>query len=96
MLTRAEIEGFLRILLKRYHAQFALLFGSYARGNADEHSDLDVVVYGGKDFKATDIFAFAEELREMSGKDADVFEIRELNQGTPFYEQVMREGIRIA
>ena len=29
-------------------------------------------------------------------KDADVFELRELNTGTPFYNTVMQEGVRIA
>ena len=42
------------------------------------------------------IFALAEDLREMTGRDADVFEMREVDTGTPFYESVMREGIRIA
>ena len=32
----------------------------------------------------------------MTGRKADVFEMREVNTGTPFYESVMKEGIRIA
>ena len=39
------------------------LFGSYARGDANENSDLDFLVFGGKNFKLTNIFALAEELR---------------------------------
>ena len=46
--------------------------------------------------KKTNIFAFAEELRQQTGKDVDAFEISEIEQGTPFYNAVMREGIRIA
>ena len=59
-------------------------------------SDIDIVIIGGKNFVPHNIFALAEDLREMTGRDADVFEIREVNTGTPFYESVMREGIRIA
>ncbi|MBQ6163566.1 MAG: nucleotidyltransferase domain-containing protein [Clostridia bacterium] len=96
MLTRLQIEEIIRTLLKRYHADHALLFGSYARGEEKAGSDIDVIVFGGADFKKTDIFAFGEELRLMTGKDADVFEICELDEGTPFYENVLKEGVKIA
>ena len=96
MLPRAEIECAIRHLLSRYHAEYALLFGSYARGDATEDSDIDVVVFGGHQFNKTDIFAFAEDLRELTGKNVDAFEICEINEGTSFYETVMKEGKRIA
>ncbi len=95
-LTRNEVEALIRALLRKYNAEYALLFGSYARGEATAESDIDVVVVGGKGFKARDIFAFGEDLRQMTNKDVDAFEIREVNKGTPFYEAVMNEGIRIA
>ena len=96
MLTFNEIENYIRMLLIKYRADYALLFGSYARGEATLDSDLDVIVYGGKDFHPSDVFAFGEDLRMLTGKSADVFEIRELNPGTDFYNTVMKEGIRIA
>ena len=95
VLTRLEIETAIRALLKKYHAEYALLFGSYARGEATANSDIDLVVVGGADFRARDIFAFGEDLRQLTRKDVDAFEIRELNVGTPFYENVMQEGVRI-
>lgn len=95
-LTRTEIEQVIRELLHKYHAEYALLFGSYARGEATAASDIDVVVVGGEHFQARDIFSFGEELRQRTQKDVDAFEIREVNIGTPFYENVMREGVKIA
>ena len=56
----------------------------------------DVIVVGGTNFRPRDIFAFGEELRQRTQKDVDAFEIREVNTGTPFYESVMREGVKIA
>lgn len=96
MLTRAEIEQSIRALLVKYNAEYALLFGSYARGEETPDSDVDVVVFGGRNFKKSNIFAFAEDLRQMVDKDADVFEICEVDKNTPFYNSVMQEGIRIA
>ena len=96
MPTRLDIENTIKALLVRYNAEYALLFGSYARGEETPDSDIDVVVFGGDNFKKSNIFAFAEELREALAKDADVFEISEVNKGTPFYDNLMKEGVKIA
>lgn len=95
-LTRNELETLIRTLLRKYNAEYALLFGSYARGEATADSDIDVVVVGGDKFHAKDIFSFGEELRQLTHKKVDAFEIREVNIGTPFYENIMNEGVRIA
>lgn len=96
MPTKTDIEKVIRALLVRYNAEYAILFGSYARGEETPDSDIDVVVFGGDNFKKSNIFAFAEELREALGKDADVFEISEVNRDTPFYDNLMKEGVKIA
>ena len=96
VLSIDEITDIVRLLLKKYHAEYALLFGSYARGEATPESDIDIIIVGGEQFTPRNIFALAEDLRELSGRSADVFEIREINNGTPFYETVMKEGIKIA
>lgn len=95
-LSLNEVKAIVKELLERYHAEYALLFGSYARGDATPDSDIDVIIVGGENFVPRNIFALAEDLREMTGREADVFEMREVDTGTPFYESVMREGIRIA
>ena len=96
MLSITILENTIRELLSRYHAESALLFGSYARGEATEKSDIDIVVIGGAHFSKMNIFAFAEDLRALTGKDVDAFEICEVNVGSPVYEAIMREGRRIA
>lgn len=96
MLTRKEIEQIIRGLLKKYHADYAILFGSYARNCADTNSDIDVVLVGGAQFRALDVMAFGEELRQITQKDVDAFELRELNRESEFYRTVMQEGVRIA
>lgn len=46
VMTMNELESVIRALLHKYHAEYALLFGSYARGEATADSDIDVVVFG--------------------------------------------------
>ena len=96
MLSRLEIENAIRTLLVRYNAEYILLFGSYVRGEETPDSDVDVVVFGEKNFKKSNIFAFAEDLREMIGENVDAFEISEVDTGTTFYENLIREGVKIA
>lgn len=96
MPTRTDVEKLIKELLVRYNAEYALLFGSYARGEETEESDIDVLVFGGEDFKKSNIFAFAEELRQLTGKSVDAFEICEVDRSTPFYDNVIKEGIKIA
>ena len=102
MCSKAQAEKIVRELKRSVAPLFpedridAILFGSYARGDATPLSDLDIVVVGGHSFVGKNIFALAEDLRELTGKDADVFELREVNKNTPFYDSVMRDGIKIA
>ena len=96
MPTRTDVEKLIKELLVRYNAEYALLFGSYARGEETEESDIDVLVFGGDNFKKSNIFAFAEELRQITGKSVDAFEICEVDRSTPFYDNVIKEGIKIA
>lgn len=91
-----EIKVVIIELLHKYNAEYAILFGSYARGDATEESDIDVIVVGGEKFIARDIFAFGEELRQITQKPVDAFEIREVNKNTDFYNTILREGVRIA
>ena len=84
--------------LKRYNPERIIIFGSYARGEADEQSDVDVVV-----IKQTDK-RFLERLIEVArcldndlGK-VDVFvytreEFEEMQRGeNPFIAKVLSEG----
>lgn len=91
----ADIERIVRGLLRQYGAEYAVLFGSYARGEAAADSDIDIIVFGGKRFDPKKIFEFAEDLRESTGKKVDAFEITEVDQNTPFFRNVLHDGLRI-
>ena len=95
-MERHEIIAIIKNLLIKFNASYAILFGSYARGEETEASDIDLIVVGGKHFHPSDIFDLGEELREQTGKNADVFEIREINIDTDFYRTAMAEGVKIA
>lgn len=66
--TIKDIVRLVKPVAEKYGVKAVYLFGSYARGEADENSDLDFLVFGGEDFKLTMIFTFAEDLRGILKK----------------------------
>lgn len=94
--TIKDIVRLVKPVAEKYGVKAVYLFGSYARGEADENSDLDFLVFGGEDFKLTMIFAFAEDLRSILKKNVDVFEISEINKGSDFYNTIMKERLFVA
>ena len=94
--TLTDIANLIKPIVRKYGVKEIYLFGSYARGDADEDSDLDFLVFGGENFKLTMIFALAEELRETLKKNVDVFEINEINKDSDFYNAIMKERVLVA
>lgn len=92
--TTESLRELMRPLIARYGLQGASLFGSYARGEAGPDSDIDILIDGGPSFKALDVYAFGEDVRQLTGKDVDVFERSELDEG-PFRDAVTREAIAL-
>lgn len=76
----------------------AYLFGSQARGDSSQHSDLDVAVF--VDDSSTGSFPYgylsdlaADLVRALQRNDVDVVL---LNRAAPLlYQQVLRDGVRI-
>lgn len=44
MIDRSEVRGFVKRLVREFDPERVLLFGSYARGQPTEDSDVDVLV----------------------------------------------------
>lgn len=96
ILSIKVIADLIKPIVEKYGIKEIYLFGSYARGEADEDSDLDFLVFGGEYFKLTMVFAFAEELRKVLKKNVDVFEINEINKDSDFYHTIMKERMLVA
>lgn len=94
--SRESLVSIIAALLKKYHAERAILFGSYARHEADSLSDIDLVVIGGAAFDPTNVFCMAEDLHRATGKAVDVYELCEINQDSDFFRTILREGVPIA
>ena len=92
--TQDELRAMVTPLLVKYDMASASLFGSYARGDATDASDIDLLLVGNKGFRPINVFGVAEELHRASGKPVDVYEISEIDQG-PFRETILREAVAL-
>jgi len=75
VLTIEQIKEAIRPIMKKHGVMNAYLFGSYARGEANEGSDVDIYCDGGDVDTLWQHSAFEEELRQALGKDVDVITI---------------------
>lgn len=55
VITLENITALVKPLTKKHHVKEIYLFGFYARGEADENSDLDFLVVGGEGTDKTTI-----------------------------------------
>lgn len=93
--TIDEIKAVVKPIAEKYDLEKVYLFGSYARGEANEESDIDILIKGKASFRPGNVFAIGEEVRVLLKKAVDIFEVRELEKGSAFYEQTLLERVGI-
>jgi uncharacterized protein len=77
-LALAEKEKIIEIC-KRHDISYCALFGSYARGEASEKSDVDLLVKFSKPI-GWKFYGIAEDLQELLGKKVDLATEKMLNK----------------
>lgn len=80
-----------RLLTSRYGVTKVILFGSLARGEAHEHSDVDLAVAG---LPLTRYFAAMADLNELFGTPVDLLELEVA--GPSLQARLQAEGIEVA
>jgi predicted nucleotidyltransferase len=91
-LLREKRDEILRIAAKR-GAQNVRVFGSAARGEADEQSDIDFLVDMEPGRSLLDMGGLLMELRELLSRDVDVVTERGLKPR--IRERVLREAVAL-
>ncbi len=67
-----EIQAIIRPILQNYGVSRAYLFGSYARGDATEQSDIDIRIDGGRIRSMFGLGALYQELTQALDKPVDL------------------------
>ena len=72
---------------------FCYLFGSYAKGLANEKSDIDL--YISSSLTGLDFVGLIERLRQALNKRVDLIRSSELNNNIELVNEIMKDGIKI-
>ena len=93
VLTIAQITEIVEDTFSRYKVEYCYLFGSYAKGKAQEDSDVDLLV--ATDITGMDFFGLAEDLRENLHKRVDLLNLDQLGNNRELLNEILKDGIRI-
>ena len=90
MLTIEEIKKAVAPICERYGVERLSLFGSYARGEADDESDVDLIHDGGK-FRGWEYGGFYGDLQRALGLELDLLD-RE-DAGKRFLARIAKDEV---
>ena len=76
-----------------YPVHYCILFGSYAKGKANESSDLDLLI--SSDVNGLKLYGLVEKLRTALHKKVDVLNLDQLKDNLDLTDEILRDGIRI-
>lgn len=87
-----EITEKIRPIAENYKIDKICLFGSYARGEAVEESDIDLIVNANQ-LRGLKFFGFYEDLKEAFQKNVDLITEEQIsrNRGNPLYKRFIEE-----
>lgn len=88
-----EIQRRLKPVFKANKVRSAILFGSYASGNATEHSDVDIFVDSG--LRGLDFVELIECTREALNKNVDMLDSHYVTASSPIMTEIATSGVQI-
>jgi len=88
-----EIKRRLTPVFQRYGVRKAVLFGSYARGEARPVSDVDILVDSG--LIGLDFVGLSGRVMDALEKDADVIDVSHILQDSRVDKEIKRMGVQI-
>ena len=71
----------------------AILFGSYAKGNATTKSDVDIVIDSKGELININFYGVLEDITETLDKSIDLIEISEIRKNSPILSEIQNKGV---
>lgn len=93
LLTIDKIKEIVKSVFDKYNVEFAFLFGSYAKGYANEKSDVDILIE--TDITGLGYFGLVEELRQALHKKVDLIRLKDVETGSKFMSEILKVAIKI-
>lgn len=93
MLSEELTQQLIDIINQHVQPDFILLFGSFAKGNAREDSDIDLAYFSKHPLSSYERFNLAGELATVANREVDLVDIKRID--TVFTMEIFEQGIPI-
>ncbi len=93
MLNIESIRDELSPVFKKYDVNSAILFGSYAKNNARDNSDIDILVDSG--LKGLAFFGLLEDVVSALGKPVDLIDVTQVDPNSVVMNEINQTGVMI-
>ena len=88
-----QIESILRPVFKNHNIKKAVLFGSYAKGEARKNSDVDILVDSG--LKGLSFFGLLEDVSVSLDKNIDMIDTTQITKNSEIDMEISKNGVQI-
>ncbi len=85
-----EIKDIILEELSEIEKEIVYIFGSYAKGEATQSSDVDIAVYSLKDYDSFDFFLKAQNISKRIKREVDLVQLKQ--SSTVFQKEVIENG----
>lgn len=93
--TIDEIKNLLEDVFRKYDVKSVTLFGSYARGEQVDKSDIDLVIDSDGKLINLSFYGLLEDVVQRLNKNIDMFEISEIRKPSSIWDKISSEGVVI-
>lgn len=90
LLNKSSKEIIIDVLIKELEPYFIYLFGSYARGEARDDSDIDIAIYTDIERNSYELFLLANKLSLFLKQDVEIVNMKDIS--TVFAAQIVSTG----
>ena len=95
MITLNELTDILLPVIEESPIKKVIVFGSYARGDATNDSDIDIVIDSEGKLNGMNFFIYADKLAKVLPVKSDIFESTEIKKPSSLYTRILNEGVVI-
>jgi len=91
--TIPQIQGILKPVFQKNRVRKAILFGSYSKGNATLHSDVDILVDSG--LQGLAFFGLLDDVCESLSCSVDLIDTKDVIPGSLVDREIRNTGVVI-
>jgi len=91
--TPQQIRLILQPVFDEHKVKKAVLFGSYAKGQARRNSDIDILVDSG--LKGLAFYGLLEDVVTTLDKNVDMIDISQVSKNSDIDKEIARSGVMI-